>query len=332
MMENIKNGAQYTFDGFEVTKFNKNAFEKAKQFAENADAKPLAIFGETATGKTHLLYAARNAIAENNPALQVVLTTTAEMQSSLEQILRDGGTAREFREQYLRADVLLVDDVQETAGRKAFQAELVLLFNAFYEAGKRFMMTSTQKNHHWELDDRLVIRAFWGDFAVITRAYLYTQFTPDPERYEKRKALIKSGNSLYLALWKERKFHLDRFRTYYKEVWQYFIDYIGLFAVDRNDLKIISVLLHLDEVLTCKVPAGVESWERQTCILFLNALIHTISSYDIQMYRGGFYGNGVLYIPLPHHAGTPDCMEITLDEFDKWFDTFSDEYKRNGHL
>ena len=332
MMQNTKNGAQYTFEGFEVTKFNKNAFEKAKKFAENADAKPLAIFGETATGKTHLLYAVRNAIAENNPALQVVLTTTAEMQSSLEQILRDGDTAREFREQYLRADVLLVDDVQETAGRKAFQAELVLLFNAFYEAGKRFMMTSTQKNHHWELDDRLVIRAFWGDFAVITRAYLYTQFTPDPQRGEKRKALIGTGERLYLEVWRERKFRLDRFRAYYKEVWQYFSDYIGLFAVDRIDLKIISVLLHLDEVLTCKVPAGVESWERQTCILFLNALIHTISSYDIQMYRGGFYGNGVLYIPLPHHAGTPDCMEITLDEFDKWFDTFSDEYKRNGHL
>jgi len=32
--------------------------------------------------------------------------------------------------------------------------------------------------------------------------------------------------------------------------------------------------------------------------------VYTISSYDIQVYKGGFYGNGVLYIPLPHHAGT----------------------------
>ena len=331
-MQNTKNGAQYTFEGFEVTKFNKNAFEKAKQFAENANAKPLAIFGETATGKTHLLYAVRNAIAESDPALQVVLTTTAEMQSALSQIRRNGGTAGDFRKQCLRADVLLVDDVQETAGRKAFQAELVLLFNTFYEAGKRFMMTSTQKDHHWELDDRLVIRAFWGDFAVITRAYLHTQFEVDAERYKMRNALRSTGKMLYMALWEDQVFDLDRFRTYYKEVWQYFSSYIGLFDVDREDVKIINDLNRIDTLLHCIKPSEITVWERNTCMLFLNALIYTLSGYDIQMYRGGFYGNGVLYIPLPHHAGTPDCVEITLDEFDKWFDTFSDEYKRNGHL
>lgn len=53
-MQYIQRGRQYHFDVFEVTKANCNAFEKAKQFAENADSKPLAIFGGTATGKTHL--------------------------------------------------------------------------------------------------------------------------------------------------------------------------------------------------------------------------------------------------------------------------------------
>ncbi len=331
-MENAKNGAQYTFEGFEVTKFNKNAFEKAKQFAENANAKPLAIFGETATGKTHLLYAVRNAIAENDPALQVVLTTTAEMQSSFEQILRDGGTAGEFREQYLRADVLLVDDIQNTARKKELQAELILLFNAFFEAGKRFMMTSAQKEAGQWIDDRLVIRAFWGDFAVSTRSYLHTQFEVDAERYKMRNALRSTGKMLYMELWEDRAFDLGQFRTYYKEVWQYFSSYIGLFDIDREDVKIINDLNRIDALLHCIKPSEITVWERNTCMLFLNALIYTLSGYDIQMYRGGFYGNGVLYIPLPHHAGTPDCMEITLDEFDKWFDTFSDEYKRNGHL
>lgn len=54
-MSDIKTGSSYTFDSFEVTKANSQAFEKAKQFAENTDSKPLAIFGGTATGKTHLL-------------------------------------------------------------------------------------------------------------------------------------------------------------------------------------------------------------------------------------------------------------------------------------
>ena len=39
-MENLQTGIQYTFETFEVTKANSQAFEKAKQFAENADSKP----------------------------------------------------------------------------------------------------------------------------------------------------------------------------------------------------------------------------------------------------------------------------------------------------
>lgn len=40
-----KTGSQYTFERFEVTKANRKAFQKAKNSAENADSKPLAIFG-----------------------------------------------------------------------------------------------------------------------------------------------------------------------------------------------------------------------------------------------------------------------------------------------
>lgn len=48
-MSDNKKGSRFTFDSFEVTKTNSKAFEKAKQFAENADSKSLAIFGGTAT-------------------------------------------------------------------------------------------------------------------------------------------------------------------------------------------------------------------------------------------------------------------------------------------
>ncbi|MBP1534392.1 MAG: hypothetical protein IK999_09745 [Ruminococcus sp.] len=52
------------------------------------------------------------------------------------------------------------------------QDELVLLFNAFCESGKRFMMTSSQKEVHNGLNKRLLSRAFWGDSAEITTAYI----------------------------------------------------------------------------------------------------------------------------------------------------------------
>lgn len=329
-MQGTKKGSRFTFDGFEITKANSKAFENAKQFAENADSKPLAIFGGTATGKTHLLYAVKNAIEHNAPELHVLLTTAADIASALADTISSGGTAEQFREQYLHADVLLVDDVQTLAGKEATQDELILLFNAFCESGRRFMMTSSEKESHNGLKDRLIVRGFFGDFAVITRAYIHAKFEPDAERINQRKELLHSSEQFCRQLLHESDFDMDAFKSFYKEVWTYFRRYIGLFDMDREDLKIVSYLNRIDTLLHFKTPVGLKSCEWNTCILFMHALIYTISSYDHTVYEGGFYGNGVLFIPLPHHAGTPDCNEIKIDEFDEEFNKFCERYQRRN--
>ena len=293
-------GAGYTFDSFEVTKTNRKAYEKAKQFAENADSKPFAIFGGTATGKTHLLYAVKNAVEQNSPDLHVILTTTADMVSSLTNIISNSGSAEQFREQYMQADVFLVDDIQELAGKEKTQDELILLFNMFYESGRRFMMTSSQKESHYGIKDRLLIRSFWGEFAVISKPYINAQLPADEERAVIRNGLLEDGEHLVDV------FDLNNFKAYFINIWKYFSNYIGLFDVDRKDIRLVNNLNDILNVLLDETP--LEECECQTCILFTKAMLYTISSYDIQVYKGGFYGNGVLYIPLPHHAGTSDCM------------------------
>lgn len=317
-MQYIKRGRQYTFDGFEVTKFNSKAFDAAKKFAENADSKPLALFGGTATGKTHLLYAVKNAIEQNSPELHVILTTTADMVSSLTNIISNSGSAEQFREQYMQADVLLVDDIQELAGKEKTQDELILLFNMFYESGKRFMMTSSQKESHFGIKDRLLIRSFWGEFAVISKPYINAQLPADEERAVIRNRLLEDGEHLVDV------FDLNNFKAYFINIWKYFSNYIGLFDVDRKDIRLVNNLNDILNVLLYETP--LEECECQTCILFTKAMLYTISSYDIQVYKGGFYGNGVLYIPLPHHAGTSD-YEITIDEFDEEFLRFCEEHQ-----
>lgn len=319
-MSDNKKGSRFTFDSFEVTKANSKAFEKAKQFAENADLKPLAIFGGTATGKTHLLYAVKNAIEQNSPDFNVILTTTADMVASLTNIISNGGSAEQFREQYMQADVLLVDDIQELAGKEKTQDELILLFNMFYESGRRFMMTSSQKESHFGIKDRLLIRSFWGEFAVISKPYINAQLPADEERAVIRNRLLEDGEHLVYD-----DFDLNNFKAYFINIWKYFSNYIGLFDVDRKDIRLVNNLNDILNVLLDETP--LEECECQTCILFTKAMLYTISSYDIQVYKGGFYGNGVLYIPLPHHAGTSDCMEITINEFDKEFLRFCEEYQ-----
>ena len=327
-MRNITKGEQYTFDSFEITKANRKSFEKAKHFSESADSEPLAIFGGTATGKTHLLYAVKNAINQNSPELNVILTTAADMTASLVGIISNGGTTEQFRAQYMQADVLLVDDIQELAGKELIQKELILIFNSFYESGKRFMMTSAQKEAGYGIQDRFVIREFWGDFAVITRAYIHAGFEQDQERNEKRAALLKESDQLYWYLSADKEFSIESFKSYFKNVWTYFSQYIGLFDIDRKDAKILSYLNRIDTVMHCKSLSSLEVWEQATCMLFLKGLIYTLNSYDIMTYSGGFYGNGVLFIPLPHHAGD-DCLEIKIDEFEEWFQNICKGYERS---
>ena len=235
-MSDNKKGSRFTFDSFEVTRTNRKAFEKAKQFTENADSKPLAIFGGTATGKTHLLYAVKNAIEQNSPELHVILTTTTDMVSSLTNIISKGGTAEQFREQYMQADVLLVDDIQELAGKEKTQDELILLFNMFYESGRRFMMTSSQKESHYGIKDRLLIRSFWGEFAVISKPYINAQLPADEERAIIRNGLLEDGEHLVDV------FDLNDFKAYFINIWKYFSNYIGFFDVDREDIKLINNL------------------------------------------------------------------------------------------
>ena len=175
----------------------------------------------------------------------------------------------------------------------------------------------------------LKIRSFWGDFTVITRAYIHVEFEQDQERNEKRSALLKESEQLYRDITHDKEFSIESFKSYFKNIWSYFSQYIGLFDVDREDTKILSYLNRIDTIMHCKSLSTLEVWEQNACILFLKGLIYTLTSYDIIMYEKGFYGNGILFIPLPHLAGTSDCLEIPIDEFDEWFNGYCEGYKQS---
>ena len=142
------------------------------------------------------------------------------MVTSLAKATSKDGSAEQFRYKCMQADVLLVDDIQELAGKEATQDELILLFNSFYESGKRFMMTSSQKEAHYGIMNRLHSRGFWGDFAVITRAYVNAEFKNDSEREEKHSALLKESERFYWDLLHDKSFDLSDFKLYFKNVWE----------------------------------------------------------------------------------------------------------------
>ena len=154
-------GAGYTFDSFEVTKANSQAFEKAKQFAENADSKPLAIFGDTATGKTHLLYAVQNRILQNNPNAKVYLTNARKMTKNLLLAITED---RDFYSFYSDADVLLIDDLQDVVDKEETMNKFLYLINKLTRSTK-IMLTSSAICFSIKYDCRKT-HCFCGDYGA----------------------------------------------------------------------------------------------------------------------------------------------------------------------
>ncbi|MBQ8451278.1 MAG: chromosomal replication initiator protein DnaA [Clostridia bacterium] len=160
---------KYTFENFIVGGSNQFACAAAKAVAEAPSTKinPLFIYGGSGLGKTHLLHAIGNYLAENNPNLQVVYVTTDKFTNDFISALQNNTTAK-FREVYSKADVLIIDDIQALIKKPAVQEQFFNLFNDLYQNGKQIVITSDKQPKELNpLEERLRSRFEWGMLADI---------------------------------------------------------------------------------------------------------------------------------------------------------------------
>ena len=160
---------KYTFDNFIVGPSNQFAAAAAQAVAENPGTKinPLFIYGGSGLGKTHLLYAIGNHIQENNPALNVIYVTTNKFTDDFVNSIKSKTTSK-FKEIYLKADVLIIDDIQEIISREQTQEQFFNLFNELYQNGKQIIITSDKQPKELNpLEERLRSRLEWGMLADI---------------------------------------------------------------------------------------------------------------------------------------------------------------------
>lgn len=144
---------------------------------------PFFIFGASGVGKTHLAQAIGLKILESMPEKRVLYVTAHQFMTQYADAARRS-IVPDFINFYQTIDVLIVDDIQEFAGKNkvATQNTFFHIFNHLHLSGKQLIMTCDRPPVELEeLVPRLLTRFKWGFIGEIEH--------PD---YELRKGILRT--------------------------------------------------------------------------------------------------------------------------------------------
>ena len=158
---------KYQFENFVEKDGNDLAKKGALGVVENLGLKynpqynPLYIYGESGSGKTHLLQAIGNKVLENNPEKRVKYI-------SAENLLENELEIQKVRSEEF--DLLIVDDIQ-VLGEKddMIQEKFFNLFNSQHIKNKQIVLSgNSEPDQLKNVQSRLIVRFKWGMAACLT--------------------------------------------------------------------------------------------------------------------------------------------------------------------
>lgn len=180
---------------------------------------PLLVYGQSGVGKTHLANAIGVMTKQLHPEKRVLYVSANTFQIQYTDAVRNN-TQNDFLNFYQTIDVLIVDDIQEFAGKTGTQNTFFHIFNHLHQSGKQLILTSDRSPLVMVgLEQRLLTRFKWGLSAEIEK--------PD---FEMRKTILNS------------KIYRDGL-----EIPEEVVDFIAEHVVDNvRDLEgtIVSLLAH----------------------------------------------------------------------------------------
>ena len=160
---------QFTFDSFVVGPGSKFVYAAAKAVAEHPGEtfNPLFIYGESGLGKTHLMHAIANDLAQRAPEKKVIYPTCENFLNEFIDSFSQKSGAR-FRMHYRNVDVLMIDDIQFLKNKTQVQEEFFHTFNELSAQNKQIILTSDRPPKEIAtLEDRLRTRFEGGMIADI---------------------------------------------------------------------------------------------------------------------------------------------------------------------
>ena len=162
-MNNTGLDNKYQLKNFLEKDGNDLAKKGAVAVVENLGLKynPLYIYGESGSGKTHLLQAIGNKVLENNPEKRVKYI-------SAENLLENELEIQKVRSEEF--DLLIVDDIQ-VLGEKddMIQEKFFNLFNSQHIKNKQIVLSgNSEPDQLKNVQSRLIVRFKWGMTACLS--------------------------------------------------------------------------------------------------------------------------------------------------------------------
>lgn len=195
---------KYTLDNFVRGKSNEFAFATAKAVISNPGYayNPLFIYGLSGLGKTHLMQAIAHEILIQDPTKRVLYITSEKFMNEMIAMIENGTNAEKerFRTKYRSIDVLLIDDIQFIAGKKATMEEIFHTFNDLKEANKQIILSSDKPPKELKnLEERLVTRFEGGMTADIQSPDFETRVAIVRHKMKRESFLLTSDIVDYIA-------------------------------------------------------------------------------------------------------------------------------------
>jgi chromosomal replication initiator protein len=192
----------FTFDSFVTGKANQLARAAAIQVAENPGISynPLFIYGGVGLGKTHLLQAIGNALADQRPQARIRYSHAEQYVTDVVRAYQQK-SFDEFKRYYHSLDLLLIDDIQFFSNKGRTQEEFFYAFNALVEAHKQIVITcDTYPKEIAGMEERLISRFGWGLTVAI-----------EPPELEMRVAIVlKKAEAEAVALSEDIAFFIAK--------------------------------------------------------------------------------------------------------------------------
>jgi chromosomal replication initiator protein len=202
VLERARLNPAFSFDSFVTGKANQLARAAALQVAENPGVSynPLFVYGGVGLGKTHLVQAIGNQLADQRPQARIRYIHAEQYVTDVVRAYQQK-SFDEFKRYYHSLDLLLIDDIQFFSNKGRTQEEFFYAFNALVEAHKQIVITcDTYPKEIAGMEERLISRFGWGLTVAI-----------EPPELEMRVAIVlKKAEAESVALSEDIAFFIAK--------------------------------------------------------------------------------------------------------------------------